>query len=640
MEDAAFRRPLHLLILLGMVAYATASESLAFAAVGGGGLLLNLWLARTGKLRVLPRPIANILSLAALAWAGWKAANNRGDATFLLGQFLLLAQLVRLWQRRTRRDDGQLLVMNLVMMVVASIKRHRPGLRASSDGLCAHRDLLRPVVPVEPRRVPTPPRGEFCRSSPRTLPPACCARPLGEVCPGADGGPPERGGPRGRRRLRPDSPREGRRYCRASPSYSRADQKAALSGFSDQVSLGQVSRIGQSRQIVGYIAAWLEDRPLTGRTLLVRGVTLDTYTGRGDARLPPWQWIRTTLSSSMNPLVIGETLPLTTRAPPTAMDAADHARTDGHQRAVRAPRRVNITPQSHAMNVIVGSDGSFQTDQPSREPIEYEVVSSGTPRDAGPLPKRPRKAPENDPLLAFARRPEVSGKDEQGALADRRPYNSSSPHPLDGQIATAIARHLHSNYSYTLDLSGAAADANGRDPIERFLFDLKRGHCEYFAGAMALLCQRLGLAARVVTGFKCDEFNTLTGSYVLRQSQAHAWVEVLTPDGWATFDPTAADDEAFVQPPAALAAGGAPDRLCAVFLSTPRGRVRRRRAEKTVARGQRRRRRRRRRRSFSRRVEPAERIPPRRLVSRLGQPHRRRPVRHARRRRRRAPFRR
>ena len=40
-----------------------------------------------------------------------------------------------------------------------------------------------------------------------------------------------------------------------------------------------------------------------------------------------------------------------------------------------------------------------------------------------------------------------------------------------------------------------------------FLYDLKRGHCEYFAGAMALMCQSLGMQARVVTGFKCDEYN-------------------------------------------------------------------------------------------------------------------------------------
>jgi hypothetical protein len=56
---------------------------------------------------------------------------------------------------------------------------------------------------------------------------------------------------------------------------------------------------------------------------------------------------------------------------------------------------------------------------------------------------------------------------------------------------------------------------------------------------MTLMCQSLGLQARMVVGFNCDEYNTLTHSYVVRQSHAHAWVEVLNDQGeWVTFDPT------------------------------------------------------------------------------------------------------
>src|SRR4029078_13290968 len=78
-----------------------------------------------------------------------------------------------------------------------------------------------------------------------------------------------------------------------------------------------------------------------------------------------------------------------------------------------------------------------------------------------------------------------------------------------------------------------------RDPVVAFLYDLKRGHCEYFAGAMTLMCQSLGLQARLVVGFKCDEYNGMTHSYVVRQSHAHAWVEVLNDKfEWVSFDPT------------------------------------------------------------------------------------------------------
>jgi len=75
-----------------------------------------------------------------------------------------------------------------------------------------------------------------------------------------------------------------------------------------------------------------------------------------------------------------------------------------------------------------------------------------------------------------------------------------------------------------------------------FLYDVKKGHCEYFAGAMTLMCQSLGMNARLVVGYKCDEYNQAGGYYMVRQSHAHAWVEVLTPDGWKSFDPTSSTE--------------------------------------------------------------------------------------------------
>jgi len=109
---------------------------------------------------------------------------------------------------------------------------------------------------------------------------------------------------------------------------------------------------------------------------------------------------------------------------------------------------------------------------------------------------------------------------------------------VDEDIAKAIEKHLRQNFSYTLDLTDTRR-VEGHDPMVSFLYDFKRGHCEYFAGAMTLMCQGLGLDARMVVGFRCDEFNTFGSYYTVRQSQAHAWVEVRTKDhGWMMFDPT------------------------------------------------------------------------------------------------------
>jgi len=58
-----------------------------------------------------------------------------------------------------------------------------------------------------------------------------------------------------------------------------------------------------------------------------------------------------------------------------------------------------------------------------------------------------------------------------------------------------------------------------------------------------LMCQSLGLDARMVVGFRCNDFTTLgDGYYIIRQSQAHAWVEVRTADGWKKYDPTSGRD--------------------------------------------------------------------------------------------------
>jgi hypothetical protein len=79
------------------------------------------------------------------------------------------------------------------------------------------------------------------------------------------------------------------------------------------------------------------------------------------------------------------------------------------------------------------------------------------------------------------------------------------------------------------------------DPVANFLFERKRGHCEYFASSMAIMLRALGIPSRVVNGFRTGEFNDLTSQYLVRASNAHSWVEAYFPSyGWISFDPTPA----------------------------------------------------------------------------------------------------
>ncbi len=89
----------------------------------------------------------------------------------------------------------------------------------------------------------------------------------------------------------------------------------------------------------------------------------------------------------------------------------------------------------------------------------------------------------------------------------------------------------------------------GVEPVEDFLFNRRRGHCEYFASAMVLLLRSAGIPARLVNGFKVTEWNPISGYYVVRQSDAHSWVEAyLQHGGWRTFDPSVQRDAAMPRP--------------------------------------------------------------------------------------------
>ena len=99
----------------------------------------------------------------------------------------------------------------------------------------------------------------------------------------------------------------------------------------------------------------------------------------------------------------------------------------------------------------------------------------------------------------------------------------------------AVEGHLRSAYQYSLDVGTAAAV----NPVEEFLFVRKNGYCEHYATAMVMMVRRLGMPARLVTGFLPGEWNGFGRYYTIRQRDAHAWVEVYFPrSGWVTFDPT------------------------------------------------------------------------------------------------------
>ncbi|MDA8234428.1 MAG: transglutaminaseTgpA domain-containing protein [Clostridia bacterium] len=102
--------------------------------------------------------------------------------------------------------------------------------------------------------------------------------------------------------------------------------------------------------------------------------------------------------------------------------------------------------------------------------------------------------------------------------------------------AKAIEKYLRDKYPYTLSTEKTPA---GRDMVDYFLFDLRKGYCTYHASAMTVMMRSLGYPARWVTGFTTGTWNDEIQAFEVRNSDAHAWVEVYFEGyGWVPFEPT------------------------------------------------------------------------------------------------------
>lgn len=156
----------------------------------------------------------------------------------------------------------------------------------------------------------------------------------------------------------------------------------------------------------------------------------------------------------------------------------------------------------------------------------YRVVSSVPSPSIGQL--REDNGPIPDEILqSFSAPPEIPP--EVVTLARTITENVSGI----WDKANAVETYLQENATYSL----SPGQAEG-DPVAWFLFKTRKGTCEHFASAMTVLLQCSGSPARVVTGFQSGAM--LQGDlFLVRQSDAHAWVEVYFPaSGWVAFDPT------------------------------------------------------------------------------------------------------
>ena len=310
-------------------------------------------------------------------------------------------------------------------------------------------------------------------------------------------------------------------------------QPSLMTGFSDNITLGEIGKMKQSTAVVMRIH--VEGDPSRGADIHWRGIVLTNFDGK--------RWFtpshdQVVLSPDSDgryrfaPVTLprGDSYPLryTVLMEPIATDAVFVAPQPDMLRGrfTNESERAGISQQRGYL--LIDRTGSLSNPFHNDTKVRYEGLSFLP--TIPPVQLRKASAIYSDEIKnAYLQIPELDPRIKQ--LAEKITENSHNEYDR----AANIERYLKTHYAYTLDLSGPKVD----DPLAYFLFTRRAGHCEYFAAAMTVMLRDLGVPARYVGGFLPGEYNDLGGDYIIRASDAHTWVEAYFPGyGWITFDPT------------------------------------------------------------------------------------------------------
>jgi transglutaminase-like putative cysteine protease len=297
-------------------------------------------------------------------------------------------------------------------------------------------------------------------------------------------------------------------------------------GFADRVELGRIGQIQQSNALVMHIQ--IDGDPHGAFDLKWRGVALNLFDGR------TWSNPRQLYLPRMQ----DGSFVLTQLVPRSEVLRTPPPRRPIHYKVLMEPMGSNVFFLAATANTLAGNyrrvamdDGGAVFDLDPDRPVGSYEASSNL---AQPEAKQLRAA-----VVSLS--PEVQSNYLQLPPLDPRiprlaeQITAQADNNYDR--AEAIERYLQTHYGYTLQLSSTVPS----DPLAEFLFERKRGHCEYFASSMAIMLRTLRIPSRVVNGFRTGEFNDLTSQYLIRASDAHSWVEAYFPGyGWVNFDPTPA----------------------------------------------------------------------------------------------------
>lgn len=536
-----YRRHVRLLVLFATAAFAVALGTVGLLVIFGVATLASGYVTDGPRGRFLPRWATNVLVLAAMGWLAIDWIDNpMPERTMqLIGQLVLWLAVVKLYEDRTPRDDRQIIVLCVVAVIVgclysfqllfgiivivfagqvilfSMLHRLHSGLEhvASSRRALQSDGMMPPVVASLGRS----PRAQF-----RTL--AIVASAVSMLV--ATG-------------VFVIFPRDAVDVGRI---------RGAHTGYQPEVSLRELDRIVESNREV-FTMTWLDPagQPQEWpQPLRLRGAVMNRY-DPAERR-----WVEETHRSR--------------RRTVTTKGTSEFVRLSGlRTQDERAPYTQIVTMRSLATPTVFaawapvaiacdqirsftldpstlvldetssGLLGRYSTYTLQVQPFPSEAVMRAMVGDAAPERLRtgfPVAGVREETLRVLKEvAPELLEPTPEGDV--------EASWRRQRETAAALNDYLQGpDFRYTLELR-AFVQARDRDPIMQFLTEYRFGHCEYFASALTAMCQSIGIEARMVSGFVAVEFDATLAHYVVRESNAHAWVEVRTGLWqWRTFDPT------------------------------------------------------------------------------------------------------
>ena len=291
----------------------------------------------------------------------------------------------------------------------------------------------------------------------------------------------------------------------AGSLWALPESERATTGLSDTLTPGSISELIESPAPA--FRVWFDGALPPAGERYWRGPVLDNFDGTSWSRPPPWATWWFGPPRRIQPLGSAYRYRIT-------LEPSAHRWAFALDTVASAPRMIGVR---------LMPDHVLVSERPLIEPVTYAAVSYTRSRDADPLLARVRARdlhlpPKSNPRTV--------------ALAHRLRAAAGS----DAAFVDASLNLLRGGgFRYSLTpprLSG--------DEVDELLFETRQGFCGHYASAFATLMRAGGVPARVITGYLGGEWNPIGRYLLLRQSDAHAWVEVwLDGHGWTRIDPTA-----------------------------------------------------------------------------------------------------